>query len=57
MMIRVRILLKPTVFTVKFVFEMNESKQKEAGVGPFKKHNLFGAVESSAMRAWYLPFL
>ena len=35
--IRVRILLTPTVFSVKFVFKMNENKQKEAGVGPFKK--------------------
>ena len=24
-------------FSVKFVFEKNEIKQKEAGVGPFKK--------------------
>ena len=24
-------------FSVKFVFEKNENKQKEAGVGPFKK--------------------
>ena len=33
----VRILVTPTVFSVKFVFEKNENKQKEAGVGPFKK--------------------
>ena len=33
--IRVRIPLKPTVFSVKFVFEKKENKQKEAGVGPF----------------------
>ena len=26
--------LKPTVFSVKFLFEKNEKKQKEAGVGP-----------------------
>ena len=26
--------LKPTVLSVKFVFEKNEKKQKEAGVGP-----------------------
>ena len=35
--IRVRIPLKPTVFSVKFVLEKNENKQKVAGVGPFKK--------------------
>ena len=28
--IRVRIPLTPTVFSVKFVFEKNENKQKEA---------------------------
>ena len=33
--IRVRILLKPTIFSAQFVFEKNENKQKEAGVGPF----------------------
>ena len=32
-------LLTPTVFSVKFVFEKNENKQKEAGVGPFFKNN------------------
>ena len=36
-MIRVWIPLKPTVFSVKFVFEKNKNKQKDAGVGPFKK--------------------
>ena len=36
--IRVRIPLKHTVFSVKFVFEKSENKQKEAGVGPFLKH-------------------
>ena len=35
--IQVRILLKPTVFSAKFVFEKNENKQKEAEVGPVKK--------------------
>ena len=25
------------IFSVKFVFEKNENKQKEAGVGPFSK--------------------
>ena len=33
--IRIRIQLTPIVFLVKFVFEQNENKQKEAGVGPF----------------------
>ena len=33
--IRVRIPLKPTVFSVKFVFEMNEDLLKEAAVGHF----------------------
>ena len=35
--IRVRIPLKPEKFFVIFVFEKNKNKQKEAGVGPFKK--------------------
>ena len=35
---RVRIPLKITVFSVKFVFERNENKPKEAGVGPFLKN-------------------
>ena len=30
--IRVRIPLKPTVLSIKFVLETNENKQKEAGV-------------------------
>ena len=34
---RVRIWPKHTVFSVKFVFEMNEKKQKEAGIGQLKK--------------------
>ena len=34
--IRVRISLTSTVFPVTFVFEKNENKQKEAGVGPLK---------------------
>ena len=34
---RVRILLKPTFFLQRFVFEKNENKQKEARVGPLKK--------------------
>ena len=33
---RVRIWPKHTVFSVKFVFEMNEKKQKEAGIGQLK---------------------
>ena len=33
-MIRVRILLTLTVFSVKCVFEKNENKEKEAGGGP-----------------------
>ena len=36
-MIRVRIPLKPTVFSVKIAFENNENKQEEAGVEPFKR--------------------
>ena len=39
--IQVRILLKPTVVSVKFVFEMNENNQKEARVGTFKKKLIF----------------
>ena len=40
--IRFRIPLKPTVFSVKFVVEKNENKQKEAGVGPFLKRVVTG---------------
>ena len=36
--IRVHIPPTPTVFSVKFVFEKNENKQKEVGVGPFKNN-------------------
>ena len=36
--IRVRISLTSTVFPVTFVFEKNENKQKEAGVGPLEKN-------------------
>ena len=32
--IRVQILQKPTICNVKFVFEKNKNKQKEAGLGP-----------------------
>ena len=35
--IRVQIPLTPAVFSVKIVLEKNENKQKEAGVGTFKK--------------------
>ena len=35
--IRVRILLTPTVLSVKFEFEKSLNTQKEARVGPFKK--------------------
>ena len=33
--IRVRILLKPTVFAVKFVFEKNEINEKRLGLAHF----------------------
>ena len=42
-MIWVQIPLKPTAFSVKFVFETNENKQKEVGVGPFFKAKNEGA--------------
>jgi len=29
--------MKPTAFSVKFVFEKKENKQKEGGVGAFEK--------------------
>ena len=32
---QVRIPLKPTSFSVKFVYEKNKNKQKEDGDGPF----------------------
>ena len=31
-------------FSVQFVFEKIENKQKEAEVGPFKKSRSFGAI-------------
>ena len=34
------ILLSPIVFSVKFVFEMNQNKQKELGVGLFFKNRM-----------------
>ena len=37
----VRIPLTSTVYSAKFVFEKNKNKQKEAGVGPFKKVSQF----------------
>ena len=42
--IRVRIPLKPTVYSVKFVFEKIENKPEEAGVGPFLKNNQIGPI-------------
>ena len=39
----VQIPLMPTIFSVKIVFERNENKQKEDGIGPFfdkKRHIL-----------------
>ena len=39
--IRVRIPLKPSVFSVKFMFEKNEIKHKEARIGPFLKRVLY----------------
>ena len=41
-MIRVRIPLKLTVFSLKFVVKKDENKQKEAEFGPFK-HNYFNS--------------
>ena len=35
--IRVRMPLKPTVFSVKFMLEKTKINNKEAGVGPFFK--------------------
>ena len=35
LMIRVRIQLRPTVYPIQSVFEINENKQIETGVGPF----------------------
>ena len=43
--IRVQIPLKPTVFSVKFVFEKNENKQTEAGVGPIFKNTILKVLE------------
>ena len=45
--IRVQILLKPTAISVKFVFEKNKNKLKEAGVGPFFKNNSNSIIVSN----------
>ena len=42
--IQIRIPLQPTAFSVKFVFEKNDNKQRESGVGPFKNKNYSFAV-------------
>ena len=50
----------PAVLSVKFVFEKNENKQKEAGVGPFlKKKILFHCFDVSGtipLRTPRVPF-
>ena len=38
--IQVQIPLKPTVYSVKFVFEKIDNKQKGAGVGLFLKNDI-----------------
>ena len=38
----------PAVLSVKFVFEKNENKQTEAGLGPFFKKYYFTALTSRA---------
>ena len=38
----VRILLKSTILTIKFMYEKKENKQKEAVVGPFIKIYITG---------------
>ena len=49
--VQVRIPLKLTIFSVKFVLEKNENKQKEVGVGPFKKLCMAGSGCGSVGRA------
>ena len=50
------ILLKPVVLTVAFVFKLNKNKEKEAGVGPFKKYVRFYWVSLCiSMYATILP--
>ena len=47
--------LTPTVFSVNFVFEKNENKQKEAGVGHLKnekKHFKSSSKESFTEKNW-----
>ena len=52
--IRVQILLTPAVFSVKFVVENNNNKQKEAGVvGPFFKKEMAGMMNLS--KYFYSP--
>ena len=52
---RVQILLKPAVFSVKFVSEKNENKQtKEASVGPLKTTMLFRTQTSDSNQIIYL---
>ena len=51
--IQVRIPLKSSVFSVKVVFEKNENKQKEAGVGPFfKKYYNFAQNFAKKTTKW-----
>ena len=55
--IRVLILLKPIVFSVKFVLEENENEQKEAEVGPFKKLNKNGPGSKSSFAVIRVRFV
>ena len=48
--IRVRIPLKTSVYSVKFVLEKNENKQKEVMFGPFEKH-----YTACIIRCYVLP--
>ena len=40
-------------FSVKFAFEKNENKQKEAGVGPLKNSRKFFCVVSNQQNYYY----
>ena len=44
-------------FSVKIVFEKNKNKQKEAGVGPFKKNNVWEIPKTSEYKFKFLFLL
>ena len=56
--IQVQIPLTSTVFSVKFVFEKEENRQKEVGVDTFLKKfsEIFRWLKLSIKKFYFLPF-